>query len=67
MRGWISEIDEEFFRRLAARLGHAMLLRKGELHRLVEFADPAAVPEEVTGKLDLLEALFSSANPGEES
>ena len=46
MRGWISEIDEEFFRRLAARLGHAMLLRKGELHRLVEFADPAAVPEE---------------------
>ena len=52
---------------MPARLGHAMLLRKGELHRLVEFADPAAVPEEVTEKLDLLAALFSGANPGEES
>ena len=63
----LSDFAEEFFRRLAARLGHAMLLRKGELHRLVEFADPAAVPEEVTEKLDMLVELFSSANPGEES
>lgn len=63
----LSDFAEEFFRRLAYRLGHAMLLRKGELHRLVEFADPAEIPDEVAGKLDLLADLFSGANPGEES
>ena len=63
----LSEFAEEFFRRLADRLGHAMLLRKGELHRLVEFLDPATIPEEVTEKLDLLAGLFAAANPGEEA
>ena len=63
----LGDFAEEFFRRLADRLGHAMLLRKGELHRLIEFVDPSAIPDEVTGKLDLLAALFSGANPGEES
>ena len=62
----LSDFAEEFFRRLADRLGHAMLLRKGELHRLVEFVDPATIPEEVTEKLDLLAELFAAANPGEE-
>ena len=63
----LSDFAEEFFRRLADRLGHAMLLRKGELHRLIEFVDPSTIPDEVTEKLDLLAALFSGANPGEES
>lgn len=63
----LSDFAEEFFRRLADSLGHAMLLRKGELHRLIEFVDPATIPDEVTEKLDLLAALFSGANPGEES
>lgn len=63
----LSDFAEEFFRRLADSLGHAMLLRKGELHRLIEFVDPSTIPDEVTEKLDLLAALFSDANPGEES
>ena len=62
----LSDFAEEFFRRLAERLGHAMLLRKGELHRLVRFADPASIPAEVGEKLDLLGAIFDHANPGEE-
>ena len=63
----LSDFAEEFFRRLAARLGHAMLLRKGELHRLVDFADPASIPEEVSAKLDLLAEIFVAARPGEEA
>ena len=43
-----------------------MLLRKGELHRLVRFVDPASIPAEVGGKLDLLREIFDHANPGEE-
>lgn len=56
----LSDFAEEFFRRLAARLKHAMLLKKGELHRLVAYADPQGIPAEVTEKLDLLDALFRS-------
>ena len=63
----LSDFAEEFFRRLAERLNHAMLLRKGELHQLIDFVDPAAIPEEVSRKLDLLAALFDSAKPGEEA
>ena len=33
----LSSVAEQWCRRLAQRLGHAMLLRKRELHRLVEF------------------------------
>lgn len=61
----LGDLAEEFFRRLAERLGHAMLLRKGELHRLVRFVDPASIPPEVSEKLDLLGALFDHACPGE--
>ena len=43
-----------------------MLLRKGELHRLVHFADPTTIPKEVSEKLDLLQKLFEQANRGEE-
>ena len=63
----LSDFAEEFFRRLAARLGLAMLLRKGELHRLVDLADPASIPEEVSAKLDLLADIFVAARPGEEA
>ena len=62
----LSDFAEEFFRRLAEKLGHAMLLRKGELHQLIRFVEPEAIPAEVTEKLDLLKALFESALPGEE-
>ena len=62
----LSDFAEEFFRRLAARLGHAMLLRKGDLHRLVRFVDPASIPPEVGEKLDLLKTLLERAHPGEE-
>ena len=63
----LGDFAEEFFRRLADRLGHAMLLRKSELHRLVDFADPESIPDEVTEKLDLLAGLFATARPGEEA
>ncbi len=54
----LSDFAEEFFRRLAGKLKHAMLLKKGELHRLIAYADPQIIPAEVTEKLDLLDALF---------
>lgn len=55
----VSEIAEEFFRRLAAQMGQATLMSKNDLHRLVAFVDPAAIPKEVADKLDLLDALIS--------
>jgi hypothetical protein len=39
-----------------------MLLKKGELHRLVAVVDPKMIAAEVVEKLDLLNALFESAN-----
>ena len=63
----LSDFAEEFFRRLAERLGHAMLLRKGELHRLVDFLPEDEIPQEVTAKLDLLADLFTAARPEEDS
>ncbi|MCU0865544.1 MAG: ATP-binding protein [Planctomycetes bacterium] len=59
----LSDFAEEFFRRLADRLGHAMILRKGGLHRLLAFVDPQALPPEVSAKLDLLLDLFRRARP----
>lgn len=58
----LSDFAEEFFRRLADRLGHAMLLRKRDLHRLVDFMDAEAIPGEVSRKLGLLVALFAGAS-----
>ena len=63
----LSDFAEEFFRRLADRLGHAMLLRKRDLHRLVHFMDAEAVAEEVSEKLELLVALFRGASGSGES
>lgn len=54
----LSNFAEAFFRELALRLGHAMLLKKGELHRLVLHCDPATIPAEVGKKLDLLMDVF---------
>lgn len=63
----LSALAEEFFRRLAARVGMPMLLRKGELHRLV--ADATLTPTsqtEVRAKLDLLAELFEVARGHDE-
>jgi predicted ABC-type transport system involved in lysophospholipase L1 biosynthesis ATPase subunit len=58
----LSATAEEFFRRLAQKVGGGMLLKKGELHSLVPHAElsPAAAAE-VRAKLDLLLALFEQA------
>lgn len=58
----LSDFAEEFFRQLAGRIGGQMLLTKGELHALVAFADPAAIPAEVSEKLNLLEGIFREVN-----
>jgi hypothetical protein len=54
----LSSFAEEFFRRLARRLGGPMLLKKGELHRLVALSPVQSIPPEVGEKLTLLAALF---------
>ncbi|MCY3842076.1 MAG: hypothetical protein OXH69_00900 [Acidobacteria bacterium] len=63
----LGDFAEEFFRRLADRLGRPMLLRKGELHRLVELVEPASIPAEVTAKLDLLADTFGAGRRGEDA
>ena len=63
----LSDLAEEFFRRLGPRLGHPMLLRKGELHQLVRLVSPSSVAPEVNEKLDLLQTLFENAAPAEEA
>jgi len=59
----LSDFAEDFFRLLAGRLGHSMLLRKSGFHQLVDFLDAGSVPPEVRAKLDLLEKLFTNASP----
>jgi len=54
----MSDVAEDFFRRLGVALGQPMLLRKGELHRLMSVVDARTIPAEVAEKLDLLKALF---------
>ncbi len=54
----LSAFAEAFFRRLAQQLGGQMLLKKGELHLLVQYAPPSSIPAEVREKLDLLVTLF---------
>ena len=61
----LSSFAEKFFRRLAASLGHAMLLRKGELYRLVDYLPVDRIPDEVCEKLDLLAGLFAGARAEE--
>jgi ABC-type multidrug transport system ATPase subunit len=57
----LSSFAEEFFRRLGVRLAAPMLLRKGELHRLVATVETTSIPSEVTDKLNLLLELFQAA------
>ncbi|MGY4831785.1 ATP-dependent nuclease [Sphaerotilaceae bacterium SBD11-9] len=58
----LSTMAEEFFRRLAQQVGGSLLLKKGELHRLIPHADLSYAAEvEVRAKLDLLQQLFEQA------
>ncbi len=59
----LSTFAEEFFRRLAGRVGSSMLLTKGELHRLMAVVDPKTIAAEVSEKLSLLQSLFTAAVP----
>ncbi|WP_024303214.1 ATP-dependent endonuclease [Pseudogulbenkiania sp. MAI-1] len=63
----LSSVAEEFFRRLANKLSGPMLLTKGELHRLVQFAPAEGLSPEITQKLDLLAELFAMARMREET
>ena len=63
----LSDFAEAFFRQVAERLDHAMLLRKGDLHQLVNLVDPQSISGEVSETLDLLKALFDAAKSGEGS
>ena len=62
----LSTFAEDFFRSLAQQSGGQMLLRKGELHLLVEGVDPRSISKEVSEKLDSLARLFQSTPPAEE-
>lgn len=55
----LSTFAEEFFRRLGAKLQRPMLLRKGELHRLVKFVEAKSISNEVAQKLDALKILLT--------
>lgn len=58
----LSSIAEEFFRRLTQKVGGSMLLKKGELHRLIDHAELSTTAEaEVRAKLDLLKTVFERA------
>jgi hypothetical protein len=61
----LSSFAEKFFRLLAQRLGGPMLLKKGELYRLVAHAPEQSIPAEVSEKLDLLATLFANGQPDE--
>lgn len=50
----LSDLAEEFFRRSGERFDLPILLRKGELDRLVALWEPSEIPREVGEKLDLL-------------
>ncbi|MGC9159209.1 MAG: hypothetical protein ACP5FH_09475, partial [Terracidiphilus sp.] len=57
----LSSFAEEFFRRLGAKLQRPMLLRKGELHRLVQFVDAKSISNEVAQKLAALLSLLDGS------
>lgn len=64
----LSAIAEEFFRRLGLKMGTSMLLKKGELHRLIPSAELSAEAEaEVRAKLDALQTLFEQARLHDET
>ena len=58
----LSNVAESFFRRLARQMGGSLLLKKGELHRLIPHAVLSPTAEaDVRSKLDLLQHLFERA------
>ncbi|WP_375575597.1 AAA family ATPase [Paracidovorax oryzae] len=61
----LSAFAEEFFQQLSGRIGGPVLLRKGELHRLVEWIPASVIAAEVSQKLDALQQLFAQAKPPE--
>lgn len=61
----LSAFAEEFFRKLADKLGGQMLLKKGELHRLVLNAQSQSIAPEVREKLDQLYELLDGAGAEE--
>jgi ABC-type multidrug transport system ATPase subunit len=63
----LSTFAEEFFRQLAHKLGGQMLLKKGELHRMIGLVEPKILPTEVNEMLNKLEILFRNAAPVEAS
>ena len=54
----LSTFAEEYFRRLSEKLKRPMLLRKGQLHRLVQLVDAKSISNEVVLKLDALHTLL---------
>lgn len=62
----LSTFAEGFFRQLCGRISGPMLLKKGELHRLVALVDPKTIPAEVTEKLNLLAELLRTAKSHDE-
>lgn len=61
----LSAVAEAFFRRLAQETQSAMLMKKGEFHRLISHAQltPAA-EDEINEKLNRLQQLFEQAPQG---
>lgn len=58
----LSGFAEEFFRLLSKNVGGSMMLKKGELHRLISIVDPKTISAEVSEKLDQLERLFPAVS-----
>ncbi len=54
----LSAVAEAYFRRLATRTRQPMLLRKGELHRLVQWLEPDTLPAEIAEKLARVQRLI---------
>ena len=61
----MSDFAEIFFRRVAEKTGSPMLLRKGELYKLIPYVDADSVDPEISEKLNLLADLFENAEPSE--
>lgn len=56
----MSRVAELFFCSLAKELGGAVLLRKGEYHRLVKYCDHERISPEIVEKLERLQWLFTT-------
>lgn len=52
----LGDFAEEFFERLAGSLGHPVLLRRPDLHRLVPCLERSDLPNEISEKLDSIQA-----------